>query len=71
MWTPPLIRNISILAVCQALFFMANTMLISTSPLVGLKLAPMHALATLPLGFQFLGSMVTALPASYLMRAIG
>ncbi|MCB1970514.1 MAG: MFS transporter [Geminicoccaceae bacterium] len=71
MWSPPLIRNVSILAVCQAMFFMANTMLISTSPLVGLSLAPMHAMATLPLGFQFLGAMVTALPASYLMRAVG
>lgn len=53
------------------MFFMANTILISTSALVGLALAPVELLATLPLGAQFLGSMCTTLPASYLMRAIG
>lgn len=64
-------RNVGFLTFTQAMFFMANTILISTSPLVGLKLAPYAWLATLPLGFQFLASMATTMPASLLMRRLG
>ena len=71
MWTRPLIKNVSILAACQAMFFMANTILISTSPLVGLKLAPSPIWTTFPLGVNFVGTMLTVVPASYLMRAVG
>ncbi|WP_051329352.1 MFS transporter [Geminicoccus roseus] len=64
-------RNLAILAVCQALFFIANTIMISTSPLVGLSMAPAPMLATLPLGVQFLGTMSATLPASLLMERFG
>ncbi len=66
-----ILRNVTLLAICQALFYMANTIAISTSPLVGLQYAPSPALATLPLGFQFLGTMLTTVPASYLMKWLG
>ena len=71
MWPPVLLRNVALLALCQAMFFMANTVLISTSPLVGLALAPDHMLATLPLGVQFIGATATAIPASHLMSIVG
>lgn len=64
-------RNLSVLAICQALFFVGNTIMVSTSPLVGLTLAPVPLLATLPLGVQFIGTMVATLPASLLMERLG
>ncbi len=66
-----ILRNVTLLGVCQALFYMANTIAISTSPLVGLQYAPSPTLATLPLGAQFLGTMLTTVPASYLMKWLG
>ncbi|HRY25487.1 MAG: MFS transporter [Geminicoccaceae bacterium] len=66
-----LIRNVSILATCQAFFFMANTIQITTSALVGLQIAPSPALATLPLAAQFVGNMLATMPASLLMARIG
>jgi len=71
MWPRPLLRNVSVLASVQAFFFMANTIVISTSPLVGLHLAPEPMWATLPLGCQFLGTMAATMPASLLMKQIG
>jgi MFS family permease len=66
-----LVKNVSVLALCQALFFMCNTIVISTAPLVGLQLAPTPGLATLPLGAQFVGTMLCTMPASLLMKRIG
>lgn len=71
MRTVSFFRNVSILASCQAFFFMANTILISTSGLVGLMIAPRPALATVPIACQFLGTMLTTMPASLLMARIG
>lgn len=48
-----------------------NALLIATSALVGLILAPNPAYATLALGFQFLSTMVATLPASLMMKYIG
>ncbi len=71
MSTPALYRNVGVLAAAQVLFFMGNTIMMSTSSLVGLQLAPSPAMATVPLGLQFFGTMVTTFPASLLMRRIG
>lgn len=71
MRTPSLVRNVAILASCQAFFFIANTILITTSGLVGLAIAPSPALATVPLAAQFLGTMLATFPASLLMGRIG
>ncbi len=71
MRAPSLVRNVAILASCQAFFFMANTILITTSGLVGLAIAPNPAMATIPLASQFLGTMLATMPASLLMGRIG
>ncbi len=71
MHTPSLVRNVAILASCQAYFFIANTILITTSGLVGLTIAPNPAMATIPLASQFLGTMLATMPASLLMGRIG
>jgi predicted MFS family arabinose efflux permease len=64
-------RNITLLAICQALFMTSGTLLVSTSALVGLSLAPEPLLATVPLGAQFFSTMATSMPASLLMRRVG
>src|SRR5689334_21629700 len=50
---------------------MANTVVVSTSALVGLQYAPSPSLSTLALGSQSLGTMLTTLPASLLMQRFG
>lgn len=64
-------RNIGILSGCQALFFCANAMIISTTALVGQQIAPSSSLATLPLGLQFLATMASTMTASLLMARVG
>jgi MFS family permease len=64
-------RNVWLLAGCQALMNSGNSLLIATSALVGFRLAPDKALATLPLALQFFTSMLTTVPASFLMKAVG
>lgn len=71
MRTPSLVRNVAILAACQAFFFMCNTILITTSGLVGLQIAPDPAMATIPLAAQFFGTMLATMPASLLMARVG
>ena len=68
---PSFARNVAVLAACQALFYMANSVVISTSALVGLQYAPSQSLSTLALGSQSLGTMLTTLPASLLMQRFG
>ena len=68
-------RNVGLLATCQALMMTANVLLITTSALVGQRLAAHQALpeslATLPLAIQFLATMLTTIPASLLMKQLG
>lgn len=71
MSTPTFVKNVGVLTFAQALFFMANTVVISTAPYVGLQYAPAPELATVPLGLQFLGTMSATMPASLLMQRIG
>ena len=67
----PAAKNVSLLSACQALLMTSNSMLITTSALVGLALADDPALATLPLAVQFIAVVVVTYPASLLMRSIG
>ncbi len=67
----PAIRNVAILAFCQAMLMSGNSLLVATSALVGAALAPNEAWATLPLALQFLATMLTTVPAAMLMRHIG
>lgn len=71
----PMKRNVWLLALCQALMMTANALLITTSALVGLRLATANslgaALATLPLAIQFIATLLTTIPASLLMQRLG
>jgi len=64
-------RTVWLLAVCQALLMTGNTLMITTSALVGQSLAPRPGLATLPLALQFFATMLTTLPASWSMKRAG
>ncbi len=65
------VRNVSLLAVCQALMMTASTLNVSTTALVGFMLADNKALATVPFGLLWLGTTMTSVPAALLMRRIG
>jgi hypothetical protein len=64
-------KNVWLLSFCQALMNSGNILLVATSSLVGYHLAENKALATLPLGLQFLGTMLTTIPASMFMKHAG
>ena len=63
--------DVALLATCQALFMTGASLLIATSALVGLALAPSPGLATVPLGLQFLATMLFTFPASLYMQRFG
>ena len=65
------VRNLSLLATCQALMMTASTLIVATSALVGLMLADNKALATLPFGLMWLATTLTTVPAALLMRRVG
>ena len=66
-----MLKNIWLLSGLQALMMSGNTLLITTSALVGFELASDKSLATLPLAMQFLATMLVTIPASLLMKRIG
>jgi len=63
--------NVLLLAGTQAMMMTGGALLIATSALVGYRLSPDKALATLPLAVQMLAGMLTTIPASLLMRRFG
>ncbi len=63
--------NVAILAANQALFLIAAITVMTLSGLVGQRLAPTPALATLPVAMMMIGVVVAALPASLLMKRVG
>ena len=64
-------KNVLQLALAQALMMSVNTLLLTSSAIIGLELASNKALSTLPLAMQFLATMLTSIPASLLMNRIG
>ena len=66
-----MVRNVSLLAICQALMMTASTLNLATTALVGFMLADNKALATVPFGLLWLGTTLTSVPAALLMRRIG
>lgn len=64
-------RNVSLLAICQALLVTGNVLLVSVTALIGDLLTSDPMLATLPVAVQFGGMMVATLPISLLMKRIG
>lgn len=67
----PAMRNVVLLAICQALAMTSMTMNATVTALTGQNLAPDPAWATLPLSLQFMATMMTAMPASLYMRRVG
>ena len=64
-------KNVGLLSACQALLFVNNAVLITVNGLAGYALASNKALATLPVTTYFVGSALTALPVSLLMKRYG
>lgn len=64
-------KNVAVLAVCQGLLFINNSVLITVNALAGFALAPDKALATLPVTMYFVGSALTTVPLSFLMKHYG
>ncbi len=64
-------RNVALLAACQAMLFTNNSTLIAINGLAGLALAPIAALATLPVTCWVIGGAITTLPASLYMKRVG
>ena len=64
-------KNVGVLAACQALFMTGLSMQIILSGLVGAAIAEDKALATLPISAVVIGSTLTTIPASLLMKRIG
>ncbi|WP_375057043.1 MFS transporter [Zobellella sp. DQSA1] len=59
------------LAIAQALLASGNILLVSVSALIGQYLAVDPWLVTLPVACQFLGLILSTLPAAYLMQRLG
>lgn len=64
-------KQIGLLAICQGLLLTNNSVLITINGLTGLALAPDKGLATLPVTTYLIGSALTTLPVSLLMRQWG
>jgi len=64
-------KNVGLLAGCQALLLVNNSVLITVNALVGYALATNKAIATLPVTAYFVGSAAFAMPASLLMKRYG
>lgn len=71
MATRPEIRNVVVLAACQALVQTGLTMIITGGGLAGHMLAADKSLATLPISFLMLGTMIVTIPASLFMGRYG
>lgn len=64
-------RNAIVLAVAQALAGGNNTVIVSTSSIIGAVLAPDKGLATLPITGMVLGMWIGTLPVGWLARHFG
>lgn len=64
-------RNVLLLSLSQALLVTCNSLLITSSALVGNSLTTHKSLATLPFALMFLTQMTTAIPASFFMGKVG
>ncbi len=64
-------RNLALLTVCQALFLVNNVTFIAINGLVGLSLAPLGWMATLPVTGYVVGAALSAMPVSRLQARVG
>ena len=64
-------RHLLLLALCQALFLTNNVTFIAINGLVGLSLAPLGWMATLPVTGYVVGAALSAMPVSRLQARLG
>ena len=64
-------RNVPLFATSQALMMSSMSLLLTSTALVGLEMAPDKSLATLPLAVIFIAVMLSSVPAAMLMERIG
>lgn len=64
-------RNVLVLSGCQATLQTGGVTLVAITGLAGFALAPDKAMATVPLTCYVIGSAITTIPASLLMKSIG
>jgi MFS family permease len=67
----PMNVNLILLAMCQALFLTNNVTFIAINGLVGLSLAPLGWMATLPVTGYVVGAALSAMPVSRLQARLG
>jgi len=65
------LQNILPLAICFALSASTSSLTVSASSIIGFDISSNKSLATLPLSFHLIGTMLSGLPASLLMKKIG
>src|SRR5579875_1343343 len=71
MFRPRFSKNVHILFACQALANTGTAVVATTSALAAQTIAADQSLVTLPLALQYLATMLSTAPASFLMRRIG
>ena len=64
-------RNVTLLALSQAVLITGTSLLLASCALVGMSLSSTKALATLPLALLFMAQMATTIPASLYMQRAG
>ena len=64
-------RNAVVLSIAQALSTSSTVILIATAGLIGADIAPNRSWATLPVSSFVIGTMISTIPASLLMRSYG
>lgn len=69
--SPVVLRNLFLLALCQALFMTGSSTVLTVTALAGETLLPASGLATLPFSLQFVMTMAATIPASFTMRRFG
>ena len=67
----PVNRHLLLLALCQGLFLTNNVTFIAINGLVGLALAPLGWMATLPVTGYVVGAALSAMPVSRLQARLG
>ena len=63
--------SILLLSICFSLSASTSSLSVSASSIVGFQIAENKALATFPLTFHLLGTMLAGIPASMLMKFVG
>ncbi|HEY9656450.1 MAG TPA: MFS transporter [Crinalium sp.] len=64
-------KTVFLLALCQALAMTGSIVLFTTAALIGSTLAPDKELATLPLAILQLATMLTTIPAAFILKRWG